>query len=64
MSEFLVTNKVFPDESSSVEGRLADIIETEDCVVQISEYKLSEHDLAIVVNALRLAHAMHKVINQ
>lgn len=56
MSEFLVTDKVKGlDESDTVEGRLADIIESEHCIVHIDEYKLSVADTEKLVRALRLA---------
>jgi hypothetical protein len=41
------------DEADTVEGRLADIIETAD--VLIDEYRLSTNDRAKVVSALRSA---------
>jgi hypothetical protein len=53
MSEYLVTEKVYPEEAETVEGRLADLMET--AVVSIEEYKLSDKDRAKVVAALRAA---------
>lgn len=55
MSEFLATDRL-DGEAPTVEGRLADIIENEGgAIVQISEYKLSDSDRALVVKALRAA---------
>lgn len=62
MSEFLATSPALPGEAATVEGRLADIIEMDDAVVQISEYKLSQSDRARLIAALRLAAAATAVI--
>lgn len=53
MSEVLATSPRLPDEAPTVEGRLADIIETAE--VRVDEYRLSDHDRALVVAALRVA---------
>lgn len=53
MSEFLATTPALPGEAPTVEGRLADLLENS--VVSVDEYKLSDHDRARVVAALRMA---------
>lgn len=53
MSEILATSPAMPDEAPTVEGRLADIIETAE--VRIDEYRLSDSDRKRLVSALRLA---------
>ncbi len=61
MSEFLATDRL-DGEAPTIEGRLADIIEMDGgAVVQISEYKLSDSDRALVVKALRAAAARCEV---
>jgi len=51
----------FPVEDLTIEGRLADIIEPDDCVVQVDKYKLSQADKQKVVRALRLASIVAKI---
>lgn len=58
MSEFLAVDRALDGEALTVEGRLADIMTSPDCVVEVDEYKLSESDKARVVSALRVVHAM------
>lgn len=58
MSEFLALYRALPGEAPTVEGRLADVIEMDNADIMVSEYKLSDNDRAIVVNALRLAAAV------
>lgn len=58
MSEILATSPALPGEAPTVEGRLADIIEMDDSDIWIEEYRLSKHDRAVVINALRLAAAV------
>jgi hypothetical protein len=58
MSEFLAVDRALDGEASTVEGRLADIMASSDCVVEIDEYKLSDADKGRVVSALRVVHAM------
>lgn len=54
MSEFLAVDRRLPGEAATVEGRLADIMDNPDCIVEVDEYKLSKHDKARVIRALRL----------
>jgi hypothetical protein len=61
MSEFLAIDRRLDGEAPTVEGRLADIIDDEDCVVQVDEYKLSSSDRDRVVRALRLAAAVAEI---
>lgn len=65
MSEFLaIDGKAYPEEADTVEGRLADILAIEDCIVQVDEYKLSKSDKSRVVRALRLADAIAALSGQ
>jgi hypothetical protein len=59
MSEFLTIDRALDGEALTVEGRLADILEAPDCVVEVDEYKLSASDKARLVSALRVVHAMN-----
>ena len=58
MSEFLAIDRQLDGEHPTVEGRLADIIATPGCVIEIDEYKLSEADKMRVVSALRAVAAL------
>lgn len=58
MSEFIAIDRTLPDEADTVEGRLADILSESDCVVSVSDYKLSAPDKARVIRALRLVDAL------
>lgn len=68
MSDTLALKPRLPGETSTVEGRLADIIECETDLCDIyvvskdapitDGYKLSDEDRALVVAALRAAHAI------
>lgn len=53
MSEILATSPALPGEAPTIEGRLADIMETTKVVVD--DYRLSNSDKALVVAALRMA---------
>lgn len=55
MSEILATTPL-PGEASTVEGRLADMMETAE--IHVDGYRLSEHDRSLVVGALRYAHSL------
>lgn len=57
MSEVLATSPALPGEDPTVEGRLADIIETA-YEVRIDDYRLSDSDRMLVVTALREAKAL------
>lgn len=52
MSEYLSTARL-KGEASTVEGRLADLMERSE--VRVDAYRLSDHDRAVVVAALRHA---------
>lgn len=62
MSEYIALDRALDGEKNTVEGRLADIIENDDCIIRIDEYKLSFHDKKKVINALLLAHAVKQVV--
>lgn len=62
MSEILATSPRLPDESYSIEGRLADAF-SEAIVVEVDEYKLSDSDRQKVVEALRLAAIVKNICN-
>ena len=51
MSKYLNTTTRLPDEAETVPERLADLMENAEVVVD--GYHLSDHDRAIVVQALR-----------
>lgn len=61
MSEFLAIDRRLDGEAPTVEGRLADILAIEECVVQVDEYKLSAEDKSRVVAALRLAALLAEI---
>ena len=61
MSKYLALDRALDGELNTVEGRLAEILEDDDCVVRVGDYKLSESDKLKVIGALMFVHMMKSV---
>lgn len=63
MSKYLALDrKATPEEMNTVEGRLADIMKAEDCVVTVGDYELLDKDKKLVVKALWLMHLVRQLM--